>query len=560
MYSRSQSTCLNKRWVRHTFAALAAILWCAVTFYLTVPAINLRAFGFWSWLFWTALCYGGVYFLLLVKSDAFDLATFFDKNKKGSGRFFDRTVLKRAWIFKILAVVAVVILILILVLLLASSRLAAADRYHQMLTVTESDFVTDIAELPMSQIPVVDYDTAQRLGSRKIGEVVTLVSQFNVSDYYTQINYRNAPTRVSPLEYDGIIKWFNNKSAGIPYYVSINMATQDTELVQLPEGMKYAPCEYFSRDLMRHIRFQYPTKMFEEVSFEIDESGHPYWIVPYYTYTINIFGGRDIAGIILTDAVTGASQDLPVDQIPQWIDRVYSEDLLVEQIDNWGSLSNGYWNTVFGQKNVVISTDGHGYLAIEDDIWLYTGLTSVVMDESNIGFILVNLRTKEARTYTVNGAEEYSAMASAEGKVQEKGYTATFPILINIEGIPSYFLSLKDNAGLIKAYAFVSVSDYQIVGVGDTLASAQSEYLRLLDLPTDPNPPQGATTEVSGSIQAIADAVLNGNTTYYIQIDGKIYLASVTLDTRLPFLAVGDTVKLSVDASQNVVALLEVTD
>ncbi len=557
MRSASAPACFRKRWVRHTVAAIATLLWAALSFYVTVPAINLRAFGFWSWLLWSAVCYGAVYAILCIKSGSFDLSELINKGN-AKGRFFDRTGQMGKLILKILAVAVTVIVLLLIVLFLASSRLAAAEDYHQMLTVRESDFTTDIAELPMSQIPVVDYDTAQRLGSRKIGEVVELVSQFNVSGYYTQINYHNTPSRVSPLEYDGIIKWFNNKSAGIPYYVRINMATQDTELVDLPQGMKYSPCEYFSRDLMRHIRFQYPTKMFEEVSFEVDEDGHPYWIVPYYTYTINIFGGRDIAGIILTDAVTGESQDLPVDQIPQWIDRVYSENLIVEQIDNWGSLSNGYWNTVFGQKNVVVSTDGHGYLALNDDIWLYTGLTSVVMDESNIGFILVNLRTKEARTYTVNGAEEYSAMASAEGKVQEKGYLATFPILINVEGVPSYFLSLKDNAGLIKAYAFVSVSDYQIVGVADTVAGAQTEYLRLLNLPTDPNPPQGDTTEVSGSVTAIAEAVLNGNTTYYLEIGGKVYLASVTLDPRLPFLQVNDTVKLSVDKSGNVVSVLSI--
>jgi hypothetical protein len=296
---------------------------------------------------------------------------------------------------------------------------------------------------------------------------------------------------------------------------------------------------------MRHVRFAYPTKMFEEISFEIDDAGNPYWVISYFHYTFGIFGGHDIKGIILVDAVTGDMTDYPVSQVPQWIDRVYPAALVIEQADNWGTLKNGYFNSIFAQKNVVTTTDGYNYIALNDDVWLFTGVTSVVADESNIGFLLVNMRTKETRFYAVNGAEEYSAMASAEGVVQDKGYYSTFPILVNVADRPSYFLSLKDNAGLVKAYAFVSVSNYQIVGVADTIEGALAEYRRLLGGSiTDPS-----GTEITGKISRIASAVKDGNSVYYLEIDGTIYTAPITVSDRLPLLSPGDQITFTVNNS-----------
>ena len=399
------------------------------------------------------------------------------------------------------------------------------------------------------------------LGSRKIGEVVELVSQFNVSSYYTQINYNETPTRVSPLEYADIIKWISNQSEGIPYYVKIDMATQDTELVKLKEGMKYTPSEYFNRDLLRHVRFSYPTKMFQSVTFEIDDNGHPFWSVSYYDYTIGFLGGRDITGIIMVDAVTGEMTDYPVSDVPQWVDTVYDADMLIEQANFWGSYTNGYWNSIFGQKNVVRTTDGYNYIALDDDVWMYTGITSVVDDASNIGFLLVNLRTKEAIQYTINGAEELSAMESAEGMIQEKNYNATFPILVNIADTPSYFISLKDNAGLVKAYSFVSVADYQIVGVADTISGAATEYKRLLasiggvDVKPETKP---ETSEVTITVEGISSAVVGGNSVYYIKAtDGKIYTAGIEVSKNLPFIKAGDTIKATVDAEKGVISAIE---
>lgn len=532
----------------------------AVNFYITLPALHVKSSQFWGFIIFLVAVYL-VSFLVIKRGKgifkalkAGDLS--YSLDKKGTEKLVNK--LKGKKLLKVIISAVVLVVVVIGAIFVSSSPIFNATKYQKMLTVNEADFSKDIAEIPLSKIPVVDRDTATRLGSRKIGEVVELVSQFNVSDYYTQINFKEIPVRVSPLEYADVLKWFVNKEEGIPYYVKIDMATQGTDLVELEEGIKYSPSEYFARDLLRHVRFAYPTRMFEKTSFEIDDEGNPYWIMSYYDYTIGFLGGKDIKGIIAVDAVTGEMKDYTVDEIPEWIDAVYSANMIIEQADFWGAYRNGYWNSIFAQKNVVVTTDGYNYLAIDDDVWLYTGITSVVRDESNIGFILVNLRTKEAKTFAINGAEEYSAMASAEGMIQEKGYVATFPILVNIENIPSYFISLKDGAGLVKAYSFVSVSNYQIVGVADTLEGAQNEYIRLLknsDILGEnvQTPSEENKKTVTAKVTDIKAAVIGGNSKYYITVEGdeNVFIADISLWNKLPFIKNGDTVTIDYSTDEN---------
>ncbi len=543
---------------------IVSVLFALAYFYLAVPAINLRAFGFWLMIILTVAVFIGIYVSFTdetlirrikswMKTTVSDASHNSKKKKQYRGDYVvGGKVQISKWIKIALIAMGIVLVLVLLVTLFTSTRLFRASKYQQMLSVTESDFAEDIKELPISQIPIVDRDTAERLGSRKIGEVVELVSQFNVASYYSQINYKNKPFRVTPLEYAGFLKWLSNKNEGIPYYVTIDMAavdkpTEQTQLVQLDEGMKYSPSEYFARDLHRYIRFAYPTKMFENLSFEIDDSGAPYWVMSCYDYTIGLFGGKDITGIILVNAISGEMTYYDISEVPQWIDVAYSAELLLKQANNWGSLKNGFMNSIFVQKNVVVTTDGYNYIALDDDVWLYTGITSVVADESNIGFILINMRTKEAKTYMINGAEEYSAMGSAEGQVQEKGYTATFPILLNVADRPTYFISLKDEVGLVKLYAYVSVTDYQIVGVADTISGAEKEYKRMLGISAEEKPEIGETTEYTGSVQKIATAVKNGNSQYYIMVADKVYIADISVSDLLPLLSVGDNVIFKAD-------------
>ncbi|MCI8453886.1 MAG: CvpA family protein [Lachnospiraceae bacterium] len=422
-----------------------------------------------------------------------------------------------------------------------------ATRYRDLILIDSGDFSEDVAEISMSQIPVVDRDTATRLGSRKLGEMSELVSQFEIETNYTQINYKGIPYRVTPLSYADPIKWLYNQKKGLPAYIMVNMVTQQTELVWLDSGMKYSPSEYFFRNIYRHLRFRYPTKMFETVSFEIDDEGTPYWVAPTISYRIGWWSGKDIGGAILVNAITGESAYYDKEDVPQWIDQLYDSDLIIAQLDDNGRFQNGYINSVFGQKNVRRTTYGYNYLALDDDVYLYTGMSSVTGDQSNIGFVLVNLRTKATRFYTVPGATETSAMASAQGQVQHLKYSATFPLLLNISDRPTYFVSLKDDAGLVKMYAFVDVEQYQIVGTGQTIDEARKNYRTALNLEDVEIGEPFDVLEKAGVVDSLASVVVGGNTVYYFTLKGEdtVYAAAVTVHERLPFLQAGDRISFT---------------
>ena len=437
-----------------------------------------------------------------------------------------------------------------------------ATRYRDLIQMETGDFSADVAEISMNQIPVVDKDTATRLGSRKLGEMTELVSQFEIENNYTQINYNGIPYRVTPLSYADPIKWLYNQKKGLPAYITVNMVTQQTDLVWPENGMKYSPSEYFFRNIYRHIRFLYPTKMFEEVSFEIDDEGTPYWVAPTIQYRIGWWNGKDIDGAILVNAVTGEANYYEKDQVPQWIDQLYDSDLIISQLDDNGLFQNGYINSIFGQKNVRRTTYGYNYLALDDDVYLYTGMSSVTGDQSNIGFVLVNLRTKATKFYAVPGATEASAMASAQGQVQHLKYSATFPLLLNVSDRPTYFISLKDDAGLVKMYAFVDVEQYQIVGTGQTIDEARKNYRTALNLEDVETGGSMDALEKAGTVDAVASVVVSGNTCYYFTLTGSdtVYAAMVTLNENLPFLESGDRISFTYTEDEKPAAVAEITE
>ena len=349
-----------------------------------------------------------------------------------------------------------------------NSPIFSAKSYYNRIFVNETGvFENDVPLVDTSKLPLLDKDSSLKLGDRVMGQMTDLVSQFTVSDLYTQINYNDEITRVTPLEYANVIKYFTNHKSGVPGYIKVNSVTGKTELVRLDQGMKYMPSAILNENLYRKLRFSYLTEIFGEASFEIDNEGNPYWIVPTLKYT-GVGLKKEVSGVIILDPKTGSSKKYNVGEIPSWVDHVYPSDLIIEELDDWGTYKNGFINSIFGQKGVVNTTDGYNYTVMNDDVYLYTGITSVASDESNIGFILCNLRTKETFFYSVSGAEEYSAMESAKGQVQQMNYDSTFPLLINLNNKPTYLLSLKDKAGLVKMYALVDVADYQKVVVTDS--------------------------------------------------------------------------------------------
>ena len=525
-------------------------------FYSMLPAVNLRDKNFLVFLILCILIFLVVNFLSYTKDFLQTLGSGrgvqMVKDEETGQFVFRRNSGKRSGVslgrpLKYGFIAIGLIIILMTVASLLGLQFFNATRYRDLITIEDGDFAQDVAELNMSQIPVVDKDTASRLGSRKLGEMTELVSQFEIQDDYTQINYKGSPYRVTPLRYADPIKWLYNQKKGLPAYITVNMVTQQTDLVWLENGMRYSPSEYFFRNIYRYIRFKYPTKMFETVSFEIDDNGTPYWIAPTISYRIGWWDGKDIDGAVLVNAVTGESEWYAKEGVPQWVDQLYYAELLIGQLDDNGRFQHGYINSVFGQKDVRRTTYGYNYMAINDDVYLYTGMSSVTADESNIGFVLVNCRTKETTFYTVPGATETSAMASAQGQVQHLNYSATFPLLLNISNRPTYFLSLKDNAGLVKMYAFVDVEQYQIVGTGQTIDEAKSNYRKALNLEDVEVQELVDSTEISGTVASLASAVVSGNTCYYFTLEGdsQVYTASVDLHEKLPFMQPGAELSFS---------------
>ena len=491
-----------KKIKRNIIIVVAVILLLGLYYYIALPAVNIHSTEFWIFL--------GVLVLLI--------AGLFIKKKQLS-----RYELKESKGLKIILGVFAAVVIVYLVGALLSSPIVNAKKYQQLMTVETGEFTTDIEELSFDQIPLLDRDSAALLGNRKMGSMVDMVSQFEVDNLYSQINYQDRPVRVSPLRYASIIKWLTNNGDGIPAYIKIDMATQDTELVKLDEGMKYTTSDHFNRNIYRHLRFRYPTYIFIDISFVVDDEGTPYWICQVKKYNIGLFGGVTIGRVVLCNAITGETQDYAIEDAPSWIDRAYSADLLVELYDYYGTLKHGFINSVFGQKDCLKTTDGYNYLAIDDDVWVYTGVTSITGDQSNVGFVLMNQRTMETRFYEVEGATEDSAMSSAEGQVQNLKYKATFPLLLNISGEPTYFIALKDDAGLVKMYAMVNVQKYQIVAVGDTVSECEEAYTDLMyenGISSAVEDTRDILT-VKAPIAKIAQGVVDGNSHFYVMVEGS---------------------------------------
>ncbi|MBS7215806.1 MAG: CvpA family protein [[Clostridium] spiroforme] len=449
-------------------------------------------------------------------------------------------------IMKYSLILAGILIVLIPVGTFISSPIFNAKSYQKQLVLDKkADFYKDNKTISYESIPVVDRESAIRLGDRRMGEMVDYVSQFEVDQSYEQINYKDNPYRVTPLEYSDLIKWFTNHGDGLPAYIRVNMVSQESEVVKLKEGMKYSKSDHFGRKIERHLRANYPSLMFDTLAFEINDDGIPYWIAPVYEYKIGLFGGKDIVGAVLVNAINGDHDYYDIKKVPEWVDRVYPSNLILTQLENYGKYTNGYLNTLLSQKGVLRPTDGYNYIAINDDVYLYTGLTSVSKDASNVGFAMINLRTKDGKFYNISGAEEYSAMSSAEGEVQNLKYKATFPILINAGGHPTYFLSLKDDANLVKKYAFVSVENYQLVATGDSVAQAEQAYYALLESNgKKTNAGDFKTNKLTGIISEINEAVVDGNSTYYFKIEGNdtIFIGDISLSDHFPLAKVGDNV------------------
>ena len=512
-------------------ACVAVAVIAAVYYYIQLPAINIHSPGFWKF----------IIFIMIIATMAVWIMNH-DKSKEGrqfvnkmaaKDYIFDFKTRSGALIFKLVGGVTILLVVIYFVGNILSSPIINASKYQKLLTVETRNFTDDIKEVSYDKIPLLDKDSASIIGTRVMGTMVDMVSQYEVDDMYSQINYKEKPVRVTPLRYGNLIKWFTNHRNGIPAYIRIDMTTLEAECVRLSEGIKYSESDHFSRYIYRHLRFAYPTYIFDDINFEIDDNGTPYWVCPVKKYNIGLFGGQTVGRVVLCNAITGEMTDYDVKDVPTWVDKVYSAELLIDLYDYNGSLKHGFINSVLSQKDCLKTTDGYNYIALEDDVWVSTGITSVGQDNSNVGFVLMNQRTMETRYYEVSGAEEYSAMDSAKGRVQNLGYTATFPLIINVSSQPTYFMALKDGAGLVKSYAMLNIEKYQNVAIGDSVLQCESNYIQLLKdngIVDETQTEIVDTKNIQGVITKIMPVVVDGNSHMYFMLEGSssIYDADVS--------------------------------
>lgn len=562
-------------------SALLTIIAGGIAYYIMLPAMNFKDTQLYSFII-LILALFMVFFALICKA-----------NKKIERREY----IKRRAIVP--AAIAVVLVVVMLIGWLFGATIFRASSYSKMMPITTSDFATDFSDIDIDSVPRIDESRALTLADQQLGSLSEYKSQYVVSDTTTMVNYNGRPVRVAYLEYANFFKWVNNTKNGLPAYMIVDLVSQKVTVVNCNEqfggSIKYSPTELFNKKLIRHIRFQYPTALLDTPNFEITDDGHPYWITAVLDKTIGLFGGTDVKGVVITDALTGESTYHDIDEVRsnselEWVDAVYSPTLLLQQYNYYGKLQNGFWNSIIFQNDVNVASDGYGYVAMDDDIWVYTGVTSSEGDTSNFGFILSNRRTKETRYYQNGGAIEVSAQQSAQDAVQNYKYYATFPILLDIDNQPTYFMSLYGDSNTVKGYALVNLGDKTIVGTGlldemksdaKALNAAVENYVQAMkdkgkidsDVNVDDylvsdnasggqsqttqqgdNQQSASTAEngkITGKVESVKTSVNDGNTYYYLEIDGKYYYIAAKDCMDVLLISAGDTVTVTPGEESN---------
>ena len=523
---------------RLIISAVIGLPVAAIGYYFCLPAINVRSYGFWIYLAVVITAFAIPWFNINFKGISQSIKNAkLPKGKRikvGAPCIFTRSSL--------IALIAIAVPIAVILFgAIFSSQLFHARNYADVITVTEAEFDTDMPETKeITHIALMDTNSAKTLGDKTLGALSDVISQYKVSDYYTQINFKGAPKKVSNLEYDDFFKWIANRSNGVPGMVMVDPVRSDAEYIKLATPMKYVESAFFGKDLNRKLRFEYPTKIFDSVTFEVDDDNNPYYIVSCVKPRVGLFGAKDINEVIIFNPCDGSSTLYALEDVPQWVDIVFTGELACQKFDWKGLLSGGFINSIIGNVGCKQTTDDFGYVALNDDVWYFTGVTSVTADRSNVGFMLSNARTGEYKFYPVIGAEEHSAMEAAQGEVQEKGYVASFPSLVNVSGQATYIMVLKDDTGIVKLYALVNVENHSIVATGTTQAAVMGEYKKLLQQNSIGIGSQNNTADITVEDVRIA-LVSDVSTVYITATDGKVYKGYLEADEKLILIRKGDS-------------------
>lgn len=426
-----------------------------------------------------------------------------------------------------------------------------AEEYSNLIEVSEADFIEDIQTVNVENLPLVDKAYGYKLGQLKLGEYPGIGSEFEAGEY-SDIIYQGKQYLVAPLEYRDIFKWLNNRNTGTPGYILINKVTAVTQFVNLREttgeGLLYTPSAFFNQDLVRYAYYNGMAKYkLENQFFEIDEEGTPYYVLQYSLPTIFINGGAKINKIAVVNATNGEINIYNPGQEPDWVESVYPDSIIFQQLDYWGALQDGWLNSIFAQRGVLQPSDGTRVIMNEGELYYFTGLTSAGNDESTIGFVYSGMKTKETRLFRFPGATEDAAMDKVITLLPQNNISTSFPIPINVEDIPTYFILIKGEDGRILRYVYISVQDLELYSMSENKNEAYNNYLVKLSETSD-----ATAEEVVGIITDIVFYVTNGNTIYWIELDNdKRYKINVSnfSDSELGYftsLDIGDSITISV--------------
>lgn len=516
-------------------------------YYAYFPAINIHLEIFWTTLIVVFL---SLAIILGAKSSISQMV----------GRLSKKPSIKEfSWFAKLCSVLVIVCVGVLIVGSALGATLFRSRAYANLLPVDKREFTEDIEQSDqVTDIALMDTESARIFGNRKIGSLSDVVSQYEIEPDYTQISIKGQPMKVSGLKYASFFKWWNNRNSGVPGYVQVNPVNSEAKYVKLTKPMKYVPSAYFNYNLQRHVQLTYPTKIISGYKFEVDDDGNPYYICPTMTARVGLFGGIDVNGVIICDPIDGECKYYAIGDCPSWVDSVYDGHLLTKKYNWHGMLSGGYINSIIGQKGCKQATDDFGYKIIGDDVWVYTGVTSANGDQSNIGFVMMNQRTSEARYYQVSGAEEHSAMSAAEGEVQEKGYKASFPSLINVSGTPTYIMVLKDAGGLVKLYAMVNVEQYNIVATATSQTKVFEEYKTLLASDGKLETEENDLKEDTITVQSVEYIDTDDGTMVYIKdTNHQVYKQAFKEDESLIRISAGDVLHVKYQPLDNEIHLLQ---
>lgn len=531
---------------------IALLVWVMGSFYFLTPEINIQNPSFIVWLGVTLLGFTSLFFFT---------SNSFDRGKESS---------VKTKIGVVLTIIFSALLVLYFCLgFISSATIFNAEEYsnqleYEMSTIEEFGMKVPTEDIETNQLPIVDYEMAKKLAEGCLGKYG---SQYTLGDESSTLIHVNTPegerlVRVFPLEYSGFFVALKQRSEGTVGYVVVDVVTSETKLVELEKGMEYTKNSLGMKNLERYIWMNYPTAMVTDYSFEIDDEGNPYWVATYVDKEVGLYGGETPEGVIIVDAESGEIEQYPMGEEPEWVDRVVPVDIAMEQATKALMYQEGFANAHFGaKKNVYTLTGDYDYMMIDGKTYMYAGITSPnAKDATSVGFILVDLKTMETIVYPITGITEARAqdIAETQQEVKAQKLNASSPLLVNMNGTPTYFMTLK-NGYQVQWYCFVRVSDGKIA-LDQDLSKAKSEYLSMIsnDIEVDEN----EMLTMTGTVSRVYNNTEQDTMEFVFEENpSKQFNVPLELGTQAKYLQSGDVITVKyVESGDGTAQVKEITN